>query len=197
MTRNRPGYTSENCLNCGRPSGGRSRCKECMAMTTAANRKRRKRYREAGGCSLCGKPAAADLCDVCLNRTRNRHNIVRLECIMAYGGVCACCGEEHPEFLQIDHMGNDGHIERADARTNGLPQSIYRRLKKQGYPPGFQVLCANCNMALAFYGRCPHRPEHVRLIRGRFPPVLPGKPVDPTHLDLGIVYDDLAIDSST
>jgi hypothetical protein len=30
-------------------------------------------------------------------------------------------------------------------------------LKADGYPPGIQVLCYNCNMAGGFYGVCPHR----------------------------------------
>lgn len=179
MQRNKPGYTSDVCLNCGQPSNGRSRCPRCMAMTADANRRRRKRYREAGRCVLCGDPTPHKTCDVCMNRKRNRTQVVRLECIVAYGGVCACCGEDHPQFLQIDHTDCAGHVEHAAAKANGLPASIYARLKKQGYPPGYQVLCANCNMSLAFYGFCPHHPEHTRMVRGRTPVPLSPLPVEP------------------
>jgi len=33
---------------------------------------------------------------------------------------------------------------------------MYRWLKKQGYPKGYQVLCFNCNFASA-WGVCPHQ----------------------------------------
>lgn len=84
----------------------------------------------------------------------------RREAIAAYGDCCACCGETIPEFLGIDHMNNDGgkHIvERygGKKRLGGL--SLYRWLKDNGYPPGFQILCHNCNMAKGFYGSCPHQ----------------------------------------
>lgn len=28
--------------------------------------------------------------------------------------------------------------------------------RRNGYPKGFRVLCHNCNMAIGFYGYCPH-----------------------------------------
>lgn len=167
MARNKHGYSSETCLNCGRPSDGRTRCKACMAMTTRANKARRARYREEGRCTICGTPSPAANCERCRQREHAEYQVVRLSCIMAYGGQCACCGEDHPEFLQLDHVSVPGSVERRTSAASGLPKSIFFRLRKQGYPPGFQVLCANCNMALAFYGRCPHRPDITRPVRGR------------------------------
>jgi hypothetical protein len=29
-------------------------------------------------------------------------------------------------------------------------------MRDQGYPPGFRVLCHNCNMAIGLFGVCPH-----------------------------------------
>mgnify|MGYP001613957298 CR=1 FL=1 len=77
----------------------------------------------------------------------------KLEIFKAYGGaICVCCSDTHMEFLTLDHIGGDGAIHR---RQLGR-LSIYSLLKKQGYPPGFRVLCMNCNFALGTAGYCPH-----------------------------------------
>lgn len=77
---------------------------------------------------------------------------LRAEAIEAYGGVCACCTEAQIEFLQIDHLGEDG---RAHRRELGYTE-IYSWLRARGWPTGFQVLCANCNWAKTL-GGCPHQ----------------------------------------
>lgn len=81
---------------------------------------------------------------------------LRTETILAYGGFkCACCGETEPRFLTIDHIENDGHIQRKVHRTGSC---FYRWLRKNGYPKGFQVLCMNCNFGKAMNkGICPHK----------------------------------------
>ncbi len=72
---------------------------------------------------------------------------------------CACCGETHIEFLCLDHINNDGNIERKKLGSQGSGTNFYAYLKKRNYPEGYQVLCFNCNCAKAFYGKCPHREE--------------------------------------
>lgn len=78
----------------------------------------------------------------------------RLVAIAHYGNVCACCGEDRIEFLSIDHIHGGGQKHR-----KSLTVSIYRWLKREGYPEGFRILCHNCNMSLGFYGYCPHQKE--------------------------------------
>lgn len=77
------------------------------------------------------------------------------QAFQAYGGAsCICCGETHTEFLSIDHINGSGNEHR---RQLGLRAShLYKWLKDQGYPPGFRVLCMNCNFALGAFGYCPH-----------------------------------------
>jgi hypothetical protein len=65
---------------------------------------------------------------------------------------CECCGEVRLPFLTIDHVEGGGSSHRRE-----LNSSIYKWLKKTGYPSGFRILCYNCNMAYAFLGFCPHK----------------------------------------
>lgn len=88
---------------------------------------------------------------------------LRHEVMMAYGGyICACCGEAEPLFLQIDHVNNDGADHRRELGYDGNGKGGSTRtmfwLKANGFPPGFQILCANCNHGKARNGGvCPHK----------------------------------------
>jgi len=69
---------------------------------------------------------------------------------------CNCCGESIFEFLSMDHINGGGTQHRR--QLNG-GNNIYRWLRKNNFPDGFQVLCYNCNC-----GRektpdkvCPHK----------------------------------------
>lgn len=81
-------------------------------------------------------------------RTWNTRNIV----LNHYGNQCACCGEAQKEFLGIDHMNGGGNVHRKQ-----IGHQLYHWLIKNRFPPGFQILCHNCNLAKGFYGRCPHQ----------------------------------------
>ena len=76
----------------------------------------------------------------------------------AYGGYkCVCCGETEPKFLSIDHINNDGAKHKKKTNSN-----LYRWLKKNDYPSGFQVLCMNCNCGKYRNGGiCPHKTSGV------------------------------------
>ena len=74
--------------------------------------------------------------------------------LVAYGRQCICCGEAEPRFLTIDHIENDGVIQR---KSHGVGAHFWRWLIKRGFPDGFQVLCMNCNFGKAMNGGiCPH-----------------------------------------
>lgn len=78
-----------------------------------------------------------------------------------YGGTCcACCGETEPMFLTLDHIDNDGAAFRRKIAGSRLAAgyTTYRWLAKNGFPPGFQVLCMNCNHGKRMNnGICPHQ----------------------------------------
>jgi hypothetical protein len=74
-----------------------------------------------------------------------------------YGGCCRCCGESTDELLSIDHIEGGGNQHRKAINRYGT--DMYRWLKAQGFPPGFRVLCHNCNLARGRYGYCPHEEQ--------------------------------------
>lgn len=76
---------------------------------------------------------------------------LRREVIAGYGGGCECCGTTHLPHLTIDHVGGGGAEER---RKLGRGSALYRRLRREGFPEGYRVLCFNCNWAMHVEGEC-------------------------------------------
>lgn len=91
-----------------------------------------------------------------------RRNAVRDAVYKAYGGYkCACCGETERAFLSIDHIHNDGaeHKRRFKLQTG---EQLYRWLIRHNFPPGFQILCMNCQWGKRNNnGVCPHQIRKV------------------------------------
>lgn|SRR5678815_1543951 len=95
-----------------------------------------------------------------LNRSRNAK--LRKDVIGHYSSglfKCACCGEATEQFLTIDHINGDGAAHRRDIAQGRHPGAgnLYWWLRKNDFPPGFQVLCFNCNCAIGIHGTCPHK----------------------------------------
>lgn len=89
---------------------------------------------------------------------KSRYVQIKKEAIEHYGGKCHCCGETEILFLQIHHTNNDGaeHRRQIERESHGrVPMVLW--LKRNGYPDGFQILCANCNIAMFVAGSCPHQ----------------------------------------
>lgn len=87
---------------------------------------------------------------------RSHRQSLKASVFRAYGGFCACCGEDDLRLLTLDHLRNDGAVER---RQFGDSQRIYARLKNENYPHGYQVLCFTCNAGRHIAGGtlCPHQ----------------------------------------
>jgi hypothetical protein len=93
-------------------------------------------------------------CRPCHSRDKNADNRkARDRVFEAYGWVCACCGEDRYEFLQVDHINGDGadHRRRVVAhrpKKDGGALASLRDIIKNGFPKDLvQILCANCNRA--------------------------------------------------
>jgi hypothetical protein len=154
---NRKSKRNDTVCACGKPPrAGATTCEGCYLYHRNYNRKRANRTRSDGLCVRCGdRPELGKKsCAKCLEAGRRNYRKLRDEVFAAYGGyACACCGESTPEFLQIDHIDGSGGLRRRMAGSNYL----YKWLRARGYPEGFQVLCANCNIAKSRYGVCPHQ----------------------------------------
>lgn len=120
--------------------------------------------KQEGRCVICRTAQSAPgqlSCEACVDRKRRRISEwirrLKLEVYAAYGGAkCNCCGEAEEFFLTLDHVEGGGSKDRKENGSGGA--NFYRRLIKQGFPVGFQVLCMNCNWGRHRNGGvCPHK----------------------------------------
>ncbi len=74
-------------------------------------------------------------------KNRERKQQLREDVLRHYSPELKCsrCGFTDIRALSMDHIYGSGNIHRAMVGTD-----IYRWLKKNKYPVGFQVLCLNC-----------------------------------------------------
>lgn len=92
--------------------------------------------------------------------SRARYQSLKLETFHHYGGnkgiQCVCCGESELTFLSLDHIGGGGGKHRRSLSQSGIGGTFYQYLKRNGFPPGYRLLCMNCNWAMKQGGTCPH-----------------------------------------
>lgn len=160
----------KKCTTCGvtLEGGGRHRvCRDCSAKTHQA--KATADYWQAaekGLCTNCKKRPAKQnrrTCEVCLSVRRDRarkrwqdQKDKYLPLVLNhYGAKCACCGEDEPLFLTIDHVNRDGAKKRRE--VEGGPSNTARYIVEAGYPSDYRILCYNCNCGRERNGGiCPH-----------------------------------------
>lgn len=87
---------------------------------------------------------------------RNFRQRIKKEVLIHYSNgklECANCNFKDMRALCLDHIANDGAKQREKlfgGKRKGSPHGLFRWLKKNNFPPGFQVLCANCNLIKEF-----------------------------------------------
>ena len=140
--------------------GLKSRCRAC---TAAAARRRYQADPDKGRAKVRrwqqanpGKVRETD---------REAHRRIRESLRMAvfghYGAVCRCCGAT--KRLTIDHVGGNGtqHREELFGHSSQGGWIFYRWLVSNGFPDGYQTLCAACNNSKRSGERC--RLDHASL----------------------------------
>ena len=68
--------------------------------------------------------------------------------------VCACvgCGIKNIEFLELDHINGRKSMNHGPSLK---AEKLCRRLRRDSYPKGIQILCSNCNHAKRDNEFCP------------------------------------------
>jgi len=78
-------------------------------------------------------------------RLKDYRERIKRQVLTYYGGgtlACVRCGENRMVCLTLDHINGGGNQER---KKWGLYGSVlYRWLRKNSYPDGYQTLCMNC-----------------------------------------------------
>ena len=83
-------------------------------------------------------------CRACKNeQTRNVWRKLRVEIFDHYGWECKCCGETIEQFLSLDHINNDGYLDKNPNGDKKSGKELYLLVKKEGFPDRFQTLCMN------------------------------------------------------
>lgn len=155
------------CVACGKapPCEGLSRCQPCREIRNAIS-KRQKDNRPTGVCRSClvrnvgeGKKTCLKCSESGKAKSKLQAQVIRLRVLALYGGKCVCCSDTRSKYLQLDHLHNDGHVERKkDPGTRGA--RFYKKLSKMPVREDLQILCANCHNAKR-YGGCTEE-EHPR-----------------------------------
>ena len=134
-------------------------------------RETRKKLRAEGRCTECwqvsdrpGKYRCRSCQDKYNGWARRHHHALRLRVLLHYSGGdrlrCCCAGcsftEQVPDFYDLDHIANGGHSHKLSLGYEG-GLSYWGWLVKNDFPPGFQTLCATCNVGKERNGGvCPH-----------------------------------------
>lgn len=80
---------------------------------------------------------------------QNWRQAIKEACINMYSNgdaCCAWCPQADIDVLCLDHIENNGKAHRFEINGKNGTSGFYRHLQRLDYPPGLQVLCANCNL---------------------------------------------------
>jgi hypothetical protein len=127
MTRDRPKYVAKQRIAASDWRNKRitkKRCPQC-------NKRRLREGKKT--CAVCGRRMSQQNCE----KSAKDRDIV----LAHYGQRCVKCGETTKEFLQVDHVNNDGTAHRNAVGIGKTNADIIKR----GFPSEFQILCVDCN----------------------------------------------------
>ena len=156
-----------DCFNCGeitqRTSTFQKYCKSCREKLILERRRinAKKRWNDPviherlkNENRISGRLYREKNRDKILLKMKEKRKRERLQVIKYYGNKCQCCGESRYEFLAIDHINGGGNKHRKKLKMASIKPEWFI---KNNFPKDFRILCHNCNMANAYYGKCPHQ----------------------------------------
>jgi hypothetical protein len=76
-------------------------------------------------------------------REKARRDRTRASAFRQLGNECARCGIDDPRVFQIDHINDDGYLDKWDQMTKW--KDVLRN------PHRYQLLCANCHQIKTLY----------------------------------------------
>lgn len=134
------------CRYCGAETGGKARCPSCQGKNSSYQKARYQECRKDAVCYCCGATTegtayCSDCREIKSEKSRDYYRRLRASIIEAYGAECVRCGYDDPAALQLDHIEGGG---TRHFKTDG-PVNVYRQVRDEGFPPTYQLLCANCN----------------------------------------------------
>jgi len=113
------------------------------------------KIKRGGLCSLCGKTSSTNwrlnqehgrICGNCFTKIYGRE--IKKETLLKYSNgelKCAHCGyDKNINGLELDHIEGGGAKSRKELGSVG-GYHYMEKLKKLGFPSGYQVLCSTCN----------------------------------------------------
>lgn len=93
--------------------------------------------------------------------SKTAHHNLRKKVFNILGNQCKCCGEDRFDLLTVEHLHNDGRVERKLYGREGYYRRIANGLSD---PSRYETLCRNCNFAKGRNGYCPHFPTLKQLL---------------------------------
>ena len=128
----------------------RTCCEGCLEKARIRAENNRIEHERNGLCLDCRKPKLAGhvLCELHLSKRRmvSKENVFKLkDIILNHYGNRKCswpdCEVSDPDMLTLDHIEDNGAIERKEKRRLGVV--LFGWLIKQNFPKGYQILCGN------------------------------------------------------
>lgn len=136
------------CYKCKTPTTIGKRCIDCKKRDKTHNDVT-KQYRIANNlCLICGHVLITNKrhCEDCALKLATRYLKLKTEVFNHYGRICAFCGEDNLVCLELDHINGGGTKHREEISATFAGRHFYYKLRKNNYPEGLRVLCANCHL---------------------------------------------------
>ncbi len=137
-------------------------CEQCRG----SDKKLKQKLKESGLCIMsCGRDLVTkNHCRECADKNSKRGSIIYKAHLVVvyshYGNQCACCGLADTRFLSIDHINNDGYLDRGNNKERRSGSQVIKKIIRDKFPDDLQLLCFNCNMGKSRNkGVCPHKED--------------------------------------